>query len=61
MFSNDFEVSEKVLFKFNMSLDQYLKLDRDTKFLLEQAYWELKTKKEENKSKRKVLSIFKRK
>ena len=58
----DFEVSQKVLSAFNISLEQYLNLDKDTKTLLEKAYWEALKEKDNqktNKVKTKVLRIFK--
>ncbi|MBQ8891352.1 MAG: hypothetical protein IJ068_00605 [Bacilli bacterium] len=60
----DFGVSEKMLSAFNISLEQYLSLDKDTKFLLDRAYWEFEANpnvKKENNIKTKVLSIFKKK
>lgn len=63
---NNFDVNEKLLSTFNISLDEYLTLDNEIKYLLDVAYWNLvkeKIAKENEKEsiKKKILTIFKRK
>ena len=56
-----YNYEERIISYFGCTLDQYLKLDRETKDLLQLAYWDLRNKKiEERKNtvKTKVLSIF---
>ena len=63
---NNFDVNEKLLSTFIISLDEYLTLDNEIKYLLDVAYWNLvkeKIAKENEKEsiKKKILTIFKRK
>ena len=57
---DELNANRRILESFNLTLEEYLKLDKDVRLAILRDYWSLKSK-ENNKVKTKLLSIFKNK